>query len=83
MAVNHTQAEGAVLSFEMVNDGKAIQILCDSEGLDTLIGALDRVRTSGHLHLRTPSNGGRELSEKTPWGDDAIGEVIITTGGDL
>jgi hypothetical protein len=25
-------------------------------------------------------NGGRDLAEKTPWGDAAIGEVIITYG---
>jgi hypothetical protein len=71
-----------MLSFELSNEGRAIQISCDSEGLATLIAALEKVRSSGHLHLRTPSNGGRELSEKNPWGKDAIGEVIITTGGD-
>ena len=74
--------EISVLSFELANEGRAIQIHCDKEGLATLTTALERVRTSGHLHLRTPANGGRELSEKNPWGKEAIGEVIITTGGD-
>jgi hypothetical protein len=71
-----------MLSFKLVNEGRAIQVSCDKKGLDTLMKALERVRTSGHLHLRSPGCGGRELSEKTPWGEDAIGEVIITTGGD-
>ena len=71
-----------MLSFELVRDGKAIQIDCDSEGLATLVQALERVRQTGHLHLLAPSAGGRELSDETPWGHKAIGEVIITTGGD-
>ena len=71
-----------MLSFELANEGQAIQICCDSEGLATLIRALERVRTSGHLHLRTSANGRRELSETNPLGKPTIGEVIITTGGD-
>jgi hypothetical protein len=72
-----------MLSFELANMGRAIQILADDEGLATLIAALQKVRSgAGHLHLRSPSCGGRELSDKNPWGDDAIGEVIITSGGD-
>jgi len=39
-----------------------------SAWLATLIGALEKLRsTADHIHLRTPSNGGRELSEQTPW----------------
>ena len=71
-----------MLSFEFANNGRAIQIYCDSQGIAALIGALEKVRSSGHLHLWTPSNGGRDLSEKNPWGKPAISEVIITTGGD-
>jgi hypothetical protein len=71
-----------MLSFELANEGRAIQIYCDSEGLATLAKALEQVRSSGHLRLLTAANGGRELSEKNPGADDAIGEVIITTGGD-
>jgi len=70
-----------MLSFELANEGRAIQIYCDKEGLSTLMKALERVRSSGHLHLLTPANGGRELSDKTPWGKDAIGEVIINWVG--
>lgn len=61
---------------------QAIQIYCDEAGLTTLIEALQQVRQAGHLHLRAPSGGGTELSDTTPFGETAIGEVIITTGGD-
>ena len=72
-----------MLSFQVIDSGQAIQIACDQQGLATLIGALEKLRsTADHIHLRTPSNGAHELSEQTPWGDEAIGEVIITTGGD-
>jgi hypothetical protein len=54
----------------------------DEQGKATLIEALDKVETAGHLHLLTPANGGRHLSEKDPWGKDTVGEVIITWGGD-
>jgi hypothetical protein len=76
------RVEDAMLSFELANEARAIQICCDTEGLATLIRALERVRSSGHLHLLTPANGGHELSETNPWGKPAIHEVIITTGGD-
>jgi hypothetical protein len=72
-----------MLSFEIINSGQGIQIACDQQGLATLIGALEKLRnTADHIHLLTPSNGGHELSEQTPWGGKAIGEVIVTTGGD-
>jgi len=71
-----------MLSFEFDQQSNAIQILCDEAGLDILVGALERVRSEGHLHLRAPSAGGRELSDVTPFGVKAISEVIITTGGD-
>jgi hypothetical protein len=75
--------ENSMLSFQVVNSGREIQIACDEQGMTTLIGALERIRhTGGHVHLRAPSNGGRELSEKTLWGDDAVGEVVITCNGD-
>jgi hypothetical protein len=72
-----------MLSFLIANNGKEIQIICDGKGAGTLIGALERIRhRGGHVHLLAPSNGGRELSEKTPWGEDAVGEVAITCNGD-
>jgi hypothetical protein len=69
-----------MLSFEIVKAGTApaIQICCDNEGLDLLFRTLEDVRRIGHVHLLAPM----ELSAKTPFGKDAILEVIITTGGD-
>lgn len=72
-----------MLSFLIANDGKEIQIICDGKGAGTLVSAVEKIRhTGGHVHLRSPGAGGRELSEKTPWGEDAVGEVIITCNGD-
>jgi hypothetical protein len=73
-----------MLSFQVTNSGKSIQVDCDSEGLEILIAALEEFKTKGlsHVHLRAPSAGGHVLSDKTPWGKEAVGEVIITLGGD-
>jgi hypothetical protein len=72
-----------MLSFLVTNSGQGIQIDCDQQGLAALIGALEKLRnTADHIHLRTPANGGRELSDQTPWGEKAVGEVVISTGGD-
>jgi hypothetical protein len=61
-----------MLSFQIINEGRGIQIACDDRGMATLVGALEKIRPTG----------GRELSEKTPWGAETIGEVIITWAGD-
>ena len=64
--------------FEIIDSGRAIQVYCDGEGMATLVAALEKIRSAdGHGHLCTPSNGGHELSEKTPYGNDAVGEVIV------
>jgi hypothetical protein len=67
-----------MLSFEVIESGKAIQIFADDEGLSLLRKALERVPSSGHLHLRSVANGGNELNDANPWGAATIGEVIIT-----
>jgi hypothetical protein len=68
-----------VLSFQMTNSGKTIQIDCDEQGLRVLLDVLAKVRAHGsHMHLCTPSNGGHELSETTPFGEAAIGEVVVS-----
>jgi hypothetical protein len=67
-----------VLSFQLTNSNKAIQIDCDEQGLRVLLDLLEKARAQGHIHLWTPSNGGHELSEKTPFGEAAIGEVVIS-----
>jgi hypothetical protein len=68
-----------MLSFEVAESGKAIQIYADREGLAVLQSALERVVNLGHVHLRSKANGGKELNDPNPWGNAAIGEVIIST----
>ena len=69
-----------MLSFQITDKSATptVQIDCDTAGLETLFRALEDVRRIGHIHLLAPS----ELSEKTPFGEAAILQVIITTGGD-
>jgi len=68
-----------MLSFKLADSGKTIQIDCDEQGARVFLDALAKVRSQGgHLHLCTPSNGGHELSETTPFGEAAIGEVVIS-----
>jgi hypothetical protein len=73
-----------MVSFQVINQGKGIQISGDEQGMATLVEALKKIQpTGGHIHLRTPANGGKELDKMTPWGEeDTIGEVIITWSGD-
>jgi hypothetical protein len=71
-----------MLSFEITESGRVIQIHIDRDGLSVLQKALNNLMASGHVHLRSAPNGGRELNELTPWGTPAVQEVIITTGGD-
>ena len=72
-----------MLSFQLINQGQGIQVNCDEQGMTTLLEALKKVQpTGGHIHLRTPANGGKELDEKSPWGEDTVGEVVITWTGE-
>ncbi|WP_284268567.1 hypothetical protein [Bradyrhizobium iriomotense] len=72
-----------MLSFQIKNENRTIEISCDNAGISQLVEVLTRLRGSGnHVHLLTPSCGGSQLSEKTPYGENAIGEVIISHGGD-
>lgn len=71
-----------MLSFEIIESGKAIQICCDAEGLAILKKKIASLEKFGHVHLRSPRSGGNDLSETTPFGHPAIEEVIITGGGD-
>ena len=70
------------LSITIENQGRSIQVHCDEAGLDALIAALQGARTAGHLHVRSPANGGKVLDDQDPWGNPAIGELIVTLGGD-
>lgn len=73
-----------MLSFQVTDSGRGIQVDCDREGLAQLISTLERARAGelSHVHLRAPSAGGTLLSDKTPWGKEAVGEVILSLGGD-
>lgn len=68
-----------MLSFEVVQDGAAIQICCDQHGMATLLGTLAQLVSQAptHVHLRGPAAGGGELSATSPFGASALGEVII------
>ena len=56
-----------MLSFMVTNTGRTIEIVCNDQGMQILMRALEKIRPDGgHIHLRTPSNGGRELSERDP-----------------
>ena len=67
-----------MLSFEILEDGAKIQVFCDQEGMETLQKALaSLVERGGHTHLWAPSSGGNALSDVTPFGDVAVGEVVI------
>jgi hypothetical protein len=73
------------ISFQIIQSAKtkAVQICVDDEGLAMFIDTLDKLRGTGsHVHLLAKQNGGTQLSNKTPFGEDAVGEVIITHGGD-
>jgi hypothetical protein len=70
--------EFSVLSFSLADEGRTVEINCDEEGMAKLIKAPERVRADGgHIHLRALADGGRDLDEKTPWGTDAIYEVVL------
>ena len=72
-----------MLCFEIGNAGREIQVDCDEGGMGILINALEKLRAgAGHMYLRTASNGGCELDDKSPWGVEGIGEVIISWVGD-
>jgi hypothetical protein len=70
-----------MLSFKIKQSG-VLQVYLDEQGLQSLIRGIDNARRHGHTHLCTPSGGGNELDEKTPFGEDPIGEVIIDWEGD-
>lgn len=61
-----------MLSFEIIESGKAIQIYADDAGLLLLRRALERVTSAGHLHLRSSANGGNELNDANPWGPPLV-----------
>lgn len=86
-SVNGEEAAGKdrMLSFQITENAKVIEICCDDDGINELIDVLSKLRGSGsHIHLYAPSIGGSvsPLSDTTPFGEPAVSEVIITHGGD-
>ena len=67
-----------MLSFQVVRNGTAVQIYFDALGMQRLEDALKALKADpDHFHLWGPSRGGSDLSERTPFGEDAVAEVII------
>ena len=69
----------SMLSFQITDSGRKINVDCDAKGMAILLGALAKLvgERASHLHLWTAAASGGVLSEKTPWGEDAVREVII------
>jgi len=68
-----------MLSFQIDDSGRKINVACDAKGMAILLGALAKLvgERASHVHLWTAAATGGVLSEKTPWGDEAVPEVII------
>ena len=80
------QTGASMLSFQIIGSGRKINVDCDAKGMAILIGALAKLvgERASHLHLWTSAASGGVLSEKTPWGEEAVREVIINYAeGDL
>jgi hypothetical protein len=74
-----------MLSFQVIREGRTIQICCDDQGVDALMAVLKKLRGSGsHVHLSAHSTGAGNaiLSDQDPFGEKTVTEVIITHGGD-
>ena len=73
-----------MLSFQIIQSGSSatIQVHIDERGLAILVERIKDARQFGHVHLCTVSNGGKELDEQTPFGDKAVGEVIVDWEGE-
>jgi hypothetical protein len=67
-----------ILSF-VICDDKKIQIRCDAQGISILLQMSAELvgERASHRHLRTPSRGGKELSETDSSGVPAVHDVII------
>jgi hypothetical protein len=68
-----------MLSFQIINSGRTINVDCDAKGMAILLKALAQLvgDRASHVHLWTAAASGGQLSDKTPWGEDAVPEVII------
>ena len=68
-----------MLSFQVADTGRTVKVFCDAKGMAILLSALAKLvgERASHVHLRTPGEGGNDLNEKTPWGEEAALEVMI------
>lgn len=77
-----------MISFVVCNEGAEVQIDCDDAGIDRLIEILTKLRGSGsHVHLWAPkffpeTDAYGELSNQSPYGQEAVSEVVISHSGD-
>lgn len=54
-----------LLSIEYNAESEELSIVCDGDGIDSLIGHLNRLKgNGGHTHLMTPAWAGSELTEE-------------------
>ena len=68
-----------MLSFQIDDSRRKIKVDCNAEGMAILLGALAKLvgERASHIHLWTVTASGGVLNDKTPWGDEAVPEVII------
>ncbi len=68
-----------MLSFQIVESGRTINIFCDAKGVAVLLRTLAQLveERATHVHLWTETATGGQLSEKTPFGEQAVKEVVI------
>jgi hypothetical protein len=53
-----------MISLELNKNDKEVDLVCDSDGITSLIDMLNILKKhGGHLHLMTPNWGGDDLSE--------------------
>jgi hypothetical protein len=58
----------SMLSFQIDDSGRKINVDCDAKGMAILLGALARLvgERASHVHLWTAAASGGVLNEKTP-----------------
>jgi hypothetical protein len=63
-----------MLSFNVTENGDAIQIICDTRGMGVLMTKLAYLleQRGGHVHLYAD-----QLSDTSPYGEKAFTEVVI------
>lgn len=70
-----------MLTVEYNQEREAVELYCDVEGLDRLLRKLTWLKErGGHLHFRTPTWAGDELTEELQGaGNRLINHLVIST----